>query len=230
MVTTANAAYAAAKAAKPTVIAFPSIQIQYLYGYSDCPAGMTREQCYETNYAGIAALDRDRFAISAYPYLLEGISSPNDLPADFFTRASDRGGERMVVAETGWLATNAVGTWTDGSCLTAIACDPAEQATYFDMVLAATEASNGDLLTWWANRDLIPAELMTDCPCDFDASWCPLIDYFRSIGGTDPVAQFYGEMVLKIFGTMGIRDWAGNPREPIYSHWQEVRSVPLSSP
>src|SRR5688572_18190283 len=40
MVATSNAAYAAAKAAKASVIAFPSFQLQFLYGYNDCPAGM----------------------------------------------------------------------------------------------------------------------------------------------------------------------------------------------
>ncbi|MEO7110257.1 MAG: hypothetical protein ABI183_07465, partial [Polyangiaceae bacterium] len=63
----ANAAYAEAKAKKSDVIAFPSIQIDHLYGYSDaCPGGAadggTRDACFTANYTTITPLKRDRFA------------------------------------------------------------------------------------------------------------------------------------------------------------------------
>jgi hypothetical protein len=221
-------AYAAAKAAAPGAVVFPSIQIDHLYGRSDgsCPAPMTPDQCFEAHYAGLARLERDRFAISTYPYMQSGIAAPADIPSDWFTRAADRAGEAIVIAETGWLATPAAGD-LNGTCITAIDCTATEQAAYLDRLVAEALARNMDLVTWWSNRDVVTAAVMTDCPCDFDASWCALVDLFRSIGGDDPTAQFYGEMLLKIFGTMGIREYDGTPRQPIFDRWTAARALPL---
>jgi hypothetical protein len=218
-------AYAAAKAAAPEAVVFASIQIDHLYGRSDgsCAPPATPDECYEDHYAGLARLERDRFAISSYPYLI--FDTPAAIPADWFTRAADRGDERLAIAETGWLATDAVGD-LDGTCVTAIANTPEEQAAYFDRLIDEATAGDVDLVTWWSNRDVIVAAAMTDCPCEFDAGWCELIALFRSIGGKDPTAQFYGEMLLKIFGTMGIRDYTGAPRQPIYDRWTAARELP----
>jgi len=228
MVETERAAYEAAKAVKPSVVAFPSIQLSFLYGEEGCPSG-DAAQCYEDNYAGLAGLERDRFAISVYPYG-EHYASADALPAGYLTRAADRGGERMVVAETGWLATDAVGRWTDGSCITALHSDPATQLGWFDRVTADAQAAGSDLVTWWSDRDLIPTTLMTDCPCTFDARWCAVEDAFRALGGNDPTAQFYGEMSLKIFGTMGLRTYDGTLRPSFRAHWQAWRARPIAAP
>jgi hypothetical protein len=228
MVDTERAAYEAAKAAKPGVIAFPSIQLSFLYGEEGCPSG-DAARCYDDNYAGLSGLERDRFAISVYPDG-ESYASADALPSGYLTRGADRGGERMVVAETGWLATDATGVWADGSCLTALHSDPATQLGWFDRVTADAQAAGSDLVTWWSDRDLIPAALMTDCPCTFDAQWCAVKDAFRSLGGTDPTAQFYGEMSLKIFGTMGLRTHDGTLRPGFRAHWQAWRDRPIAAP
>lgn len=219
-------AYAAAKAAAPDAVVFPSIQLDHLYGRSggSCPAPMTTDECYDAHYAGLARLERDRFAISTYPYLQNGIQHVADIPSDWLTRAADRGGEQLVIAETGWLATAAAGD-LDGTCVTAIDQNPTEQAAYFDLLIDTANARGVELIDWWSNRDVLVEPVMTDCPCDFDAQWCALIDLFRSTGGSDPTAQFYGEMLLKIFGTMGIRDYDGNPRQPIYDRWTAARAL-----
>src|SRR5262249_55519110 len=79
-----RAAYDAAKAAKADVIAFPSIQIDLLYGYSACPPPMQRDDCYDANFAMLEHVKRDRFAISTYPYLIGAIQTPSGLPANWF--------------------------------------------------------------------------------------------------------------------------------------------------
>jgi hypothetical protein len=223
----ANAAYDAAKAARPDVIAFPSIQIDMLYGYNNCAAPMTRDQCFEANYARLAGLHRDRFAISTYPYLLDAVKTVPNLPADWFTRAADRGGERIVIAETGWDATNAVGR-LQTTCFTALMSSPDDQTAYLSRLLDDAQAHNMDLVTWWSNRDLIPAQVMTDCPCTFDATWCNIVDAFRQTGGTDEMAQFYAEMTLKIWGTMGVRTYDGTQRATTYARWQQARALPIA--
>jgi hypothetical protein len=59
MVDVERAAYAAAKAAKPDVVAFPSIQIDALQGLAaeQCAEGQTADECFEANYARLERLE-----------------------------------------------------------------------------------------------------------------------------------------------------------------------------
>jgi len=227
LVDVANAAYDTVKQIDATIVAFPSIQIDNLYGYSNCPPGMTQQQCFDANYAQLAGLKRDRFAISTYPYLLDGIR--DDVPADWFTRGGDRGGERTIVAETGWISTNAVAQ-LNGTCEPALAGTEMAEQAYLDLLLTQAQAHQMDLVTWWSNRDLLPAQVMTDCPCTFDQTWCAIVAAFRSTGGSDPMAQFFGELVLKVWGTMGIRTWDGTAKPMVFDRWQQALAQPICAP
>jgi len=40
-----------------------------------------------------------------------------------------------------------------------------------------------------------------------------------------PEAQFYGEVLLKAFGSMGLRDYAGNPRAAHMNAWKAARGM-----
>ncbi len=225
MVDVERAAYDAAKAAKPDVVAFPSIQIDVLYGYSGCASG-NRQACYDANYALLANLKRDRFAVSTYPYLQSGILTVSDVPSDWFTRGGDRGGERTVVAETGWSAVDIVGM-LNGSCITAIASDGVEQASYFDLLTTEAQQHGMDLVTWWSNRDFEPDGVVSHC-CPYDAAWCALIDEVRAAAGTDPTQQLLAEATVKIWGAMGVRQYDGTPRSPIFDHWRAALALPAA--
>jgi hypothetical protein len=220
-----NAAYDTAKLVDASIVVFPSIQIDFLYGYNGCPSPMTREQCYNANYAQLAGLKRDRFGVSTYPYLIDALKTVPNLAPDWFSRGGDTGGERTVIAETGWLSTNAVGQLS-GQCVTAIAATPDDQAAYLDRLLGDAQAHGMDLVTWWSDRDVDVAQVMTDCPCTFDAGWCQLVSAFRSGGGSDPMAQFYDEMTLKIFGTLGLRSYDGTPHAATMARWNRGRAQP----
>src|SRR5262249_11513598 len=67
-----RAAYEAAKAKTPSAIAFPSIQLDFLYGYQQatCPSPKKPSDCFDEAYERLARLERDRFAVSTYPYLI----------------------------------------------------------------------------------------------------------------------------------------------------------------
>jgi hypothetical protein len=226
MVTLEREAYDTAKRAAPEAPAFPSIQIDALYGRVGCPPPRTADQCYEAEYAAMANLERDRFAISTYPYNFAGFDRPQDLPADYLTRAAARGGERLFIAETGWLATNVVVTDQNAQCLTALANSATEQADYFDRLVGDSIANNVEVITWISNRDFLIPEIMTQCPCTFSEPWCSVLDFFRGQAST-PVAKRDAEVNFKVFGTMGIRDYDGAPRQPIFDHWTAARAVPL---
>jgi hypothetical protein len=221
-----RAAYDAAKAADPAVIAFPSIQIDVLLGYApDCTLP-NRDDCFDASYGRLANVKRDRFAVTSFPYLIEALRDPAKLPSDWFTRAGDRGRERTVVAETGWLATPMV-VRLGSQCVSAIPSSEDAQLAWFDRVTSAARASKMDLVTWVANRDLVPAALMTDCPCDFDPQWCGFLDAFRqSVGGSSPDNQASAEYGIKQFGSMGLRQYDGAARTALYARWQTARALP----
>jgi hypothetical protein len=228
-----RAAYDAAKAARPEVIAFPSIQLEQLYGY--IPVGSCREgsldRCFEAHYARLSGLRRDRFAISTYPHGLPQLGGVAGIPADWFTRASSRGRERAVFAETGWLS-DPPRVRNGETCLEPFGTTDLNETgarTYLDRVLNAAEAGGMDLVTLFSNRDVVPAELMTSCECRIDPAWCALVTAFRTRAGTDPFAQAAGELQLKAFGTMGIRRHDGRPKGVVFERWEQALAQPIAT-
>jgi hypothetical protein len=220
-----NAAYAAAKAKRAQMLVFPSFQIDHLYGYSkdSCPDATQRAKCFDEHYAQLEGIQRDRFAMSSYPFLNQ-IASPSALPADWFERGARRGNEQPIIVETGWLATPLGAKLDNGTCTRVFDYDEAASEAYLRRVLSDATRLEMELVTWWSDRDLVPIELMTNCPCDFDPTWCTVLDVFRgpAVMAT-PEARFYNEVLLKAFGTMGLRRYDGAPRTGHLSAWTAVR-------
>jgi hypothetical protein len=225
-----NAAYDTAKTKRPSVVVFPSIQIDHLYGYSkdSCADQTARDACFDAAYATLAGMKRDRFAMSSYPYL-SGISDPRALPFDWFARGAARGKERPLIAETGWLSTPLVAKAKDGTCPKIFDESAADEAAYLSRVLGDAERGSVDLVTWWSDRDLLLESVMTDCPCRLDTTWCSVVDLFRGAaapGATD--TQFLGEVLMKAFGSMGLRLYDGSPKPLVYPVWSAARARPLA--
>ncbi len=232
LVAVANAAYDAAKARQPSLVVFPSIQIDHLYGYdqASCPDQSNRAACFDSLYQQIAPLKRDRFAMSSYPPL-GAATVPTDLPADWFTRGAARGNEQPVVAETGWNSSTLIAQTGAGVCLTVFTSSEATEESYLDFVLNSAQDAGMDLVNWWSDRDLVVTPFMTACPCSFDATWCTVLAIARgppSDGGVD--TQFYGELLFKAFGTMGLRDYEGVLKPTVYARWQQSRALPIAAP
>lgn len=227
LVDVANAAYDAAKAKSADLVVFPSFQIDHLYGYSSdsCPNPSSHSDCFDKAYAQIAPLKRDRFAMSTYPYV--PFQTPDDLPIDWFTRGAARGGERPLVAETGWNSSSIVVQPRGAACAKVLAGSEPDEATYLGRVLDAAQTGGVELVNWWSDRDLVVDTLMTDCPCTFDATWCAVLDIFRG-PATDagPDTQEQGELALKAFGVMGLRAYDGTVKPDVYARWMAVRSQP----
>jgi len=229
MVDVVNAAYDAAKARRPATPVFPSIQIDALYGLApgSCPQGTDAGTCYENGYAHLAGVKRDRFAISSYPYL-GAVPSLAALPADWFTRAPQRGGERSLIAEAGWLSTPIVAQASGGACFTALTSDETFAAAYLDRLLDDAQAEGMDLVTWISDRDLLIEPLMTDCGCHQSAEWCTVRDLFRGPPPTGTVdTQLEGELRMKVFGAMGLRTYDGTKKQPVYDRWDQARKIPI---
>src|SRR5262249_40205647 len=124
----------------------------------------------------------------------------------------------------GWLATNLVATGEDATCRTYLAQTTEEQADYFDRIIADAVAHDIELVTWIANRDFLAQTAMTECPCRFaPTTWCAVIDFVRAQSPT-ATGKRDAEITFKTFGTMGIRDSDGQPRQPIFDRWQAARA------
>jgi hypothetical protein len=228
-----NDVYRAVKKQRVSTLVFPSFQIDHLYGYSadSCPAPMQREECFDKAYAVIGAIERDRFAMSSYPYVSAGFKSVTDLPADWFQRGAARYNEIALIAETGWPSTPIVVRAKDGSCPTYFSFDEPASLAYLARVLDAAQAGQLDLVTWWSDRDLVVDSLMTECPCRFDATWCSVLDVFRGPAAGPSVAgdpQLFGELVLKVFGSMGLRHYDGSPKPAHLARWNAARALPYT--
>lgn len=225
-----NEVYREQKKQNAGTLVFPSFQIDHLYGHSDdsCPQPMARDACFDRAYAVIAPIQRDRFAMSSYPYMA-GMRSVSDLPADWFRRGPARNRERGLVAETGWPSTPIVVRAKDGSCPTYFSFDERISAAYLARLLEDAEHDELDFVTWWSDRDLVVETLMTECPCRFDATWCTVLDIFRgpaSADGSD--TQLFGELLLKVFGSMGLRRYDGTPKSMHFAQWSAVRARPYA--
>lgn len=224
-----NATYDAVKKQRPETLVFPSIQIDHLYGYSNdsCPDSANRGTCFDAAYAVIAPMHRDRFAMSTYPYMNE-VGSVDALPQDWFTRGAARAGETPLVAETGWPSTDIIVHAKDGTCPKIFSFDEKASAAYLRRVLSDADSAGIDLVTWWSDRDLVVEELMAACPCTFDATWCTVLDVFRGPSVPGPTdTQLFGELLLKAFGTMGLRKYDGTPRADHMALWTDARARPL---
>jgi hypothetical protein len=221
-----NAAYDAAKAKRSKTLVFPSFQIDHLYGYSQdsCPEPTMRAKCFDDHYAQLSGIRRDRFAMSSYPFL-NGVSAPSALPADWFERAAARSNERGLIAETGWLATPLSAKLDNGTCRQVFDYADAASEAFLKRVLGDAARAKLELVTWWSDRDLVPTELMTDCPCEFEPTWCTVLDVFRGppVAGV-PEVRFLNEVLLKAFGTMGLRRYDGTPRAGHLAEWKKLRT------
>lgn len=60
----------------------------------------------------------------------------------------------------------------------------------------------------------------------FSQPWCGGIDFVRSQAPT-PTAERDAEVGFKVFGPMGIRDYDGTPRQPIFDRWTAARALPV---
>jgi hypothetical protein len=71
---------------------------------------------------------------------------------------------------------------------------------------------------------------LTEIPLDYDPTWCQVVDLFRSAAGGPlvPGSDYLGEIVLKAFGTMGLRNYAGQPKPALAAAWNEARAQPVA--
>lgn len=233
VVAASNQTYDAIKQLSPETIVSPSFVLSPLY--NDQVSGFNSQ-----HYRNLSGLKRDRFAVSVYPqaFRLAGDKQPqpSDLPDDFLNRAHGiNPSERpLVIAETGWNTRSLAFGTPDQCATTALPSDEATAVLYLDWLLAQAEKNQARLVTWWSHHDLLPQVVMATCYPEigiFSASACKgefhclAINVFRR-SFPKPV----GELIYKIFGTMGLYDFEGRPKKRMLSSWQKALRRPFSPP
>ena len=102
---------------------------------------------------------------------------------------------------------------------------------YLVEVVGASSAHGAlgfELLTWWSDADYMPASVEEECystACGWphgDAPFCRVITAFRTVY-KEKGGAWTGELVLKEFGTMGLRDYDLKPRAELMKVWQQLR-------
>jgi len=224
-----QAAYAAVKAAYPGTVVFPSFNLEALYDLK--ATGFD-----QTQYDSLKNMPRDRLGLVSFP---EIYGNPYTLPSDYYTRIQDQNPiePRAVITETGWSSSsidyyNAAA----GNCSSSYS-ELSFASAFLNFVIDSGYKGNFDLITWWSDRDEMPANVVSTCypiasPPNYSACngdvWCAAVNYARNNypPGTTPA---YGELVFKAFGSLGLRDYDGTAKEGLLSFWQQFLELPLES-
>jgi hypothetical protein len=225
-------AYDAVKSAQPGTAVFPSFKVEDLYAQN--VLGFD-----EAQYAAMSATKRDRFGLAVYPY---GIRKPDgrfvtpfEVPIDYLQRTHTRhpSEKRIVVTETGWISQGpSFGTSSQCFGPMPFSAQPYSEI-YLEILLYNAYLGNFDMITWWSNRDLLPAQVVGSCfpetveECA-DEVWCSAIHTVRTLGfDGDPN---FDEFVFKAFSSMGLRDYGGSPKGTLAARWMHFLNLPVSGP
>ena len=212
-----GAAYHHARSMDPELVVFASVELSHLYGLEgDCA---DPDACFEENLAAMALLEGDRLALSTYPFGRPDISSPADIPPDWLSRAAEAMEMPVLIAETGWSGAPIVAAF-DGDCVSFGDFSEADQVAYLRWLVDQADALDMELVTWWSNRDLIPARISDTCGCAAeDQAWCDAIGVFNTVFG-----EYIGEITFKYWGTMGLRSYDGTAKPELMARWDQLRA------
>lgn len=215
----------AIKDAFRNLIVFPTFQLEHLYGLdppATCATDISRNTCFDARLAEALAMPGDRIAFSTYPIGWKYHADFNfSYPRETYARVQAATARKIWISETGYAAVKILESYPHaglGSCgaeriPTAYAND-FEQANYLSWLLAEAQTRNMEAVIWWLERDYLDGAVAATCPCDPATSdTCVLTDLFFSAAGAD------GELLMRFFGNMALRNYDGSPR-PAHAAWR----------
>ncbi len=231
--------HAAIKVAYPSLVLFPTFQMDFMYGISGtaCSSG-TLAECFVSRLNEALTIPGDRIAFSSYPAAWVYHSEYNhSFPHDTFAAVALATSRKIWMSETGWPAVPLLSSYAhgaSGSCGTPLypsvlnvpgvgtfdLANDTAQAEYMSWLLGQAQTYRMEAVVWWLNRDYLDNAVTGNeiCPCaPAGNSTCLLLDLFYSVGGNDI------ELLLRVFGNMALRDYAGNPR-PAQAIWHDYVS------
>jgi hypothetical protein len=228
------------KVAYPSLVVFPTFQLEDLYGVasteSACASGTTYDQCFVQRLAEALSIPGDRIALSSYPAAWKfSVAAGFARPADTFAKVSSATTRRIWISETGWNAVPIRSSYAHGSSGSSGSCgdfripasfdvaglgtidlaNDSEHASYLAWLLAEAQIHNFEAVVWWLNRDYLDGNAASACPCaPADSDTCRLSELFYSLSGDA------GDFAVRLFANMGLRYYDGTPR-PGYATWKD---------
>jgi hypothetical protein len=237
LVETQRRAYDAIKNFDPTIIVFASFNLEGLYG--DTLDGWNEDQ-----YQALAAMQYDTFAMATYPFGLRledgSFVTPYDLPSDYLSRVftfhPDE--KRLSIVETGWNNVSISAGDPDNCFENFPYSDQTLAADYLEFVLNSAVVNQFFLLTWFSSIDVLPQNVVGTCYVRTDGTdpendacnqdfWCLAVNQAKNIATIPGSESIFSEVVLKAFGTMGLREYDGSSRSVIFDRWRQMLALPL---
>ena len=244
--------YASLKELYPAMSVFPSFSLETMmqvqtgqacagvkFDARTPPANLVA--CASAGYAALAGIPRDAFAWSAFPSVPTAPAAGGvqpwylSTPLSFLT-AAEKGG--MVVANTGVLGTPLALNFANSSdyappldCVDFVPSSAAAAAAWFASVNTITTKAPffAYVINFKTARDTLYADAMA-CPCTVPipalSGYCAVLTAYRGACFGARILPAACELAIKQFGTMGVRDLFGAPREPLYSALQAARALP----
>lgn len=229
----------ALKSAYPALVVFPTFQMEYMYGIAEASAaciGGTLSQCFDQRLGEALTVPGDRIAFSTYPiswkYQAEFAHS---YPLDAYAHVKQATTKKIWVSETGWATVRIRQTYPHGgvgSCGADVVpvtlnvpgvgtvgmANDTEHAAYLAWLLGEAQTQGMEAVVWWLDRDYLDGAVAETCPCaPATADTCVLTDMLHTI------ASDFGELLLRGFGNMALRNYDGSPR-PGQSTWRSYVS------
>jgi hypothetical protein len=223
--------YRAVKDEFPSMLLFPSFNLEAIYGFAAALTGFD-----QTQYMALLGMKRDRLGLVSFPQL---IGNPYRLPTDYYTRILDRNPNepKVVITETGWNS-GSFSFYDDVNDLCATHySEPSFEEAFLEFVMYSGYLGEFDLITWWSARDEFPSGVVNTCypvatPPDYaacnDDVWCAAINAARAAPPPGATPEL-GELALKAFGGMGLREYDGTPKAGALSLWQRFQQLPISN-
>ncbi len=230
-------AYEAIKRVDPTIIVFASFNLEALYGG-------TLQGWDEEQYQGLSAMAYDTFAMASYPFGIRfedgSFATPYDLPADYLSRVltfhPDE--KRLSIAETGW-NNESIAAGDEQQCLENLPySDPTFARDFLEFTLNSAITHRFQFLTWFSNMDVLPSRVVRSCfvrtdgtdpendACE-DDYWCLAVNQAKNSVAIPGAEALFSEVLLKAFGTMGLKEYDGAVREPLLNRWRQMLALPF---
>lgn len=225
--------YDAVKAVAPSLPVGPSIKLESLYGHQV-------DGWVEHEYLAVSELRRDFFGMSVYPfgqYLWneQRLASPYDLPIDYLVRVLLRNPEeKLVIAETGWNSAS-IHLGDTESCFAGFPySEESWVRDWMGFVFGSARYGQFEFVNWWSMRDAHLAESLSTCyvrnslpfaACAGDP-WCAVTNYIKDVT-FEGNSELFSELVLKAFGSFGLKTYDGVERPMLMDRWRAERALPI---
>jgi hypothetical protein len=87
-------------------------------------------------------------------------------------------------------------------------------AKYMSWLLEEAQNSRFEAVIWWLNRDYLDGAVAATCSCTGNNDTCSLTNTAYVVGG--PI----GEVFVRMFGNMALRNYDGSPRSG-HATWRD---------